>query len=96
MIFCKTDLEERLRAPRRPLHPPAGAQPLAELLEGEASVRRVAQGHDLPQLKQDKVQGDPSGISQPVDINTKVEFQYMLLILKCNFSFDVNMRLGTT
>ena len=43
------------------------------------------------------IQGDTSGSSQPpVDIKTKVVFQHMLLILKRNFCFDVNRRLGTT
>ena len=43
------------------------------------------------------IQGDPSGSSQPpVDIKWKVAFQYMLLIQKCNFCFNVNRRLGTT
>ena len=42
------------------------------------------------------IQGDPSSCSQPpVDIKTKVAFQYMLLILKHNFCCDVNSRLGT-
>ena len=43
------------------------------------------------------VQGDHSGGSQPpVDIKTKVAFQYKPLILKHNFCFHVNGRLGTT
>ena len=41
------------------------------------------------------VQGDPSGSSQPpVDIKTKVAFQYMIVIPKHNFCFNVNWRLG--
>ena len=32
----------------------------------------------------------------PVDIKTKVAFQYMGLILIQNFCFDVNGRFGTT
>ena len=49
------------------------------------------------ELPEKKVQGDTSGGFQPtVDIRTKVAFQYMLLILKHNFCFYVNMRLGTT
>ena len=43
------------------------------------------------------VQGDTSDSSKPhVDINTKLAFQYKLLILKRNFCFDVNRRFGTT
>ena len=43
------------------------------------------------------IQGDHSGSFQPpVDIKMNVAFQNMLLILKRNFCFDVNRRLGTT
>ena len=43
------------------------------------------------------IQGDTTGSSQPpVDIKTNGVFQYMLLILKHNFCFDVSRRLGTT
>ena len=46
---------------------------------------------------QEQLQGDPSGLSQPtVDIKTNVVFQNMLLMLKRNFCFDVNSRLGPT
>ena len=42
------------------------------------------------------IQGDHSGCSQPpIDIKTKVAFQYKPLILKHNFCFLVNGRLGT-
>ena len=41
------------------------------------------------------IQGDTSGRTKPpVDIKTKVAFQYMLFILKRNFCFDVNRRFG--
>ena len=43
------------------------------------------------------IKGDHSGSSQPpVDIKTKVVFQYKPFILKHNFCFHVNRRLGTT
>ena len=43
------------------------------------------------------LQGDTSGcLKPPVDSTTKVAFQYMGLILKRNFCFDVNRRLETT
>ena len=43
------------------------------------------------------VQGEPSGCSLDlVDIKTRVLIQYDLLMLKCNYCFDVNNTLGTT
>ena len=49
----------------------------------------------LSQYLSNIVQGDPSGWSQPpVDMETNVAFQYMLLVLKRNFCFDVNRSLG--
>ena len=40
-----------------------------------------------------RIQGDHSGCSQPpVDIKTKVPFQYEAYLLKRNFCFDVNRR----
>ena len=43
------------------------------------------------------IQGDKSGKTKPpVDIKTKVAFQYKRLILKRNFYFDVKGRVGPT
>ena len=43
------------------------------------------------------LQGDHSGcVKPPIDTKTKVAFQYMVLILKRNFCFDVNGRFDTT
>ena len=43
------------------------------------------------------LQGDHSGCAKPpVDIESKAPFKYLGLILKQNFCFDVNGRLGTS
>ena len=44
-----------------------------------------------------RVQGDYSGCVKPlVDIKTNFAFQYMLIIVKHNFGFEVNGRFETT
>ena len=56
---------------------------------------RVFNMGTLLSLKSFFVQGEPSGSSQPLaDIKTKVVFQYLLLILKCNVCLDVNYLMG--
>ena len=43
------------------------------------------------------LQGDHSGCAKPpVDVETKVPFQYTGLKVKQNFYFDVNRNFGTT
>ena len=64
---------------------------IEDLLLGLLDVRpHVVTGRGLPLRPHHlQVQGDPSVSSQPSgDIKTKVAFQYMLLILKRNFSTD--------
>ena len=53
--------------------------------------------HILVRMRARCVQGDTSRFSLGcVDMKTKVWFQYMLPIQKCNFWFDVNRTEGTT
>ena len=80
--ICKTQLRTRLREhlpmPERESQP---GQEIAQLI--------------LHSLADCCVQDDPSGSSEPpVDIKTKVAFQYMLFAL--NVTLDVNRRFGTT
>ena len=58
-----------------------------------AEYETVAHNCDRKEL----IQGDHSGCDKPpVDFKTKVAFQYMGLIIKQNFCYEVNGRFDTT
>ena len=63
------------------------------------SSSRLFQPTDVEAVlrKTSTIQGDHSGFDKPpVDPKTNVAFKYKLLLLKQNFSLDVNGRFGTT
>ena len=75
----------RRQKSKAPIFAPATAIRFSELSTTETETASVV------------IKGDPSGWSQPpVDIEAKVALYYKEHILKRNFCFDVNRRLGPT
>ena len=95
-FFPELDLKQKLVFPTLPSHPLTKC-PQSISTAYSYLVSHTDRKWNCGQNGLDSLQGDPSGSSQPpVDIKTKVAFQYMLLILIHNFCFDVNRRLETT